>query len=118
MPANYLGIGIFLVLSLVFASASLYIAGLLSPRRPDTEKLSTYECGCEPFGNAKERSAIRFYVFAMLFVIFDVETSFLMPWAVVYDKIGLLGFIEMMLFLVVLIVGYIYAWKKGALEWV
>jgi len=118
MVENYAGVLLYTLLGLGFTIGSIVIVSFLAPNRPDAEKLSTYECGCEPFSNAKERSSIRFYIFAILFVLFDVETAFLFPWAVAYNKIGIFGFIEMMLFLGILIVGYVYAWKKGALEWV
>jgi NADH-quinone oxidoreductase subunit A len=80
--------------------------------------LSAYECGVDPIGDARERYAIRYYLVAILFVIFDVETIFLFPWAIIYDELLLFGLIEMMIFIFILVVGYYYAWRKGALEWV
>ncbi|RME85733.1 MAG: NADH-quinone oxidoreductase subunit A, partial [Zetaproteobacteria bacterium] len=84
---------------------------------PDAEKLSPYECGFEAFGDAHMQFDVRFYLMAILFVVFDIESAFLFPWAVVLDAIGLFGLVEMFLFLFILIVGYAYAWKKGALQW-
>jgi len=90
---------------------------LLGPRKPDDEKLSPYECGFEPFEDARMRFDVRYYLVAILFIIFDLEIAFLFPWAVTLDKIGLFGLIAMAIFLLVLVVGFIYEWKKGALEW-
>lgn len=90
---------------------------LLARQKPDTEKLSPYECGFEPFGDARGRFDVRFYLVAILFIIFDLEIAFLFPWAVSLGKIGLLGFWSMMVFLGVLTIGFIYEWKKGALDW-
>ena len=92
--------------------------GLLAgPRRPESEKLSPYECGFEAFEDARMRFDVRYYLLAILFIIFDLEVAFLFPWAVVFDKIGLIALVEMALFLVLLVVGFAYVWKKGALEW-
>ena len=113
----YIGVGIFLVIALAFPVLSLTVSSLIRPVRPNTEKLAPYECGINPEGEARDKISIHFYIMAMLFVLFDVETAFLFPWAVVYDKIGIFGFIEMALFILILVVGYIYAWKKGALQW-
>jgi len=106
-------LGIALGLALVFVLASL-IAG---PSRPDPEKSSAYECGFEAFDDARSKFDVRFYLVAILFIIFDLEVAFLFPWAVSLGKIGLFGFWSMMVFLGVLTVGFIYEWKKGALEW-
>ena len=97
--------------------AFIAINYLASPKNPDPEKLSTYECGFENFGNAKKKFDIRFYLVAILFIIFDLEVAFLFPWAVVFGDIGIFGFVSMMVFLGVLTIGFIYEWKKGALEW-
>ena len=86
-------------------------------QNPDNEKLSTYECGFEPFENARVKFDIRFYLVAILFIIFDLEVAFLFPWAITLGKIGVFGYISMMIFLAVLTVGFVYEWKKGALEW-
>ncbi len=96
----------------------LGVGRLLRPNRPGGDKLLPYECGVDPIGDARERFSVRFYIIAILFVIFDVETIFLFPWAIIYDQLALFGFIEMLIFLGILIVGYFYVWKKGALEWV
>jgi NADH-quinone oxidoreductase subunit A len=97
----------------------LPIAGgfLLAPHRPDSEKLSPYECGFEAFEDSRMKFDVRYYLVAILFIIFDLEIAFLFPWAVVLKDIGLFGFMAMMLFLGILVVGFIYEWKKGALEW-
>ena len=91
---------------------------LLHPQKANKVKLEPYECGIEPVDDARDRYSIRYYLVAMLFVIFDVETVFMFPWAVIFDELALFGLIEMLVFLFILVVGYFYAWKKGALEWV
>ncbi len=117
LAANYLPIFIFVLIALGMGIAPLVMTVLVAEQRPDDEKLSAYECGFEAFEDARMHFDVRFYLVAILFVLFDLETVFLFPWAVVLDQIGIFGFIEMMLFLVVLLVGYIYAWNKGALQW-
>ena len=115
--SEYLSIIIFLFIS-IFLSIGFVVANYLaSPSNPDPEKLSAYECGSPPLMEANERFSVRFYLLGILFLLFDVEAMFLFPWAVKYDALGLFGFVEMMLFILVLLVGYFYAWKKGALEW-
>jgi NADH-quinone oxidoreductase subunit A len=109
---------IFLLVVAAFGVGTLLIAALIRPNRPDPEKLSPYECGIPPLVKAGEHFSIRFYIIAILFLLFDVEGVFLFPWAVAFERIGLYGFVSMMLFILILLVGYIYAWKKGALEWV
>ena len=106
-------IGIAMGLALVIVAASMIIAR----QRPDSEKLSAYECGFEAFEDARIKFDVRFYLVAILFIIFDLEVAFLFPWAVSLGKIGAFGFWSMMIFLLVLTVGFIYEWKKGALEW-
>ena len=111
------------VLAVVIAGAALvavaFVAGrLIAPHRPLPAKLTTYECGIDPFDNARGRYTVRYYIVAILFVVFDVETVFLFPWAVRFRALGLFGLIEMLVFLGILIIGYIWIWKKGALEWV
>src|SRR5437867_13438635 len=93
-------------------------SGLLHPEKYNKVKLEPYECGIEPLTDARDRYSIRYYLVAMLFVIFDVETVFMFPWAVIFDKLLLFGLIEMIVFIFILVVGYYYAWQKGALEWV
>jgi len=117
MLQNYLPILIFMAIGLVFGAAMIAIGFLLSPRRPDAEKLSPYECGFEAFEDSRMKFDVRFYLVAILFIIFDLEIAFLFPWAVVLKEVGNAGFWAMMLFLAILVVGFIYEWKKGALQW-
>ena len=114
---NYLTIIIFLAIALILSLGFLILNFAFSPKNPDPEKLSAYECGFEPFNDSRMEFDIRFYLVAILFIIFDLEIAFLFPWAVSLGKIGFFGFISMMIFLVILTVGFIYEWKKGALEW-
>lgn len=114
---NYLPIFIFLVIAIVIASLMLFIPFVIAPNRPDEEKLSVYECGFDPFGDARAKFDIRFYLVAILFLIFDLEIAFLFPWAISLGKIGAIGFSSMMIFLLVITIGFIYEWGKGALEW-
>jgi NADH-quinone oxidoreductase subunit A len=114
----YWPVFMFLLIGTGFGIVTLIFACLVRPSKPDPEKLSTYECGMPLFmGASEKRFSIRFYIIAILFLLFDIEAVFLYPWAVVYKKIGLFGFVEMMLFIIILLVGYLYAWRKGALEW-
>ena len=115
--SEYLSIIIFLFIALALSIGFLFINFILSPKNPDPEKLSTYECGFEAFGNSRIEFDIRFYLVAILFIIFDLEIAFLFPWAISLGNIGLLGFFSMMIFLSILTIGFIYEWKKGALEW-
>jgi NADH-quinone oxidoreductase subunit A len=114
---EYLPILIFLGIAGGLAAVILLASYVLARQRPDAEKLSPYECGFEPFEDARGRFDVRFYLVAILFIIFDLEVAFLFPWAVSLGNIGLLGFWSMMIFLGVLTIGFIYEWKKGALEW-
>lgn len=114
---EYLPILVFLGIAVGLAVVILVASFLVAPQRADAEKLSAYECGFEPFGDARQRFDVRFYLVAILFIIFDLEMAFLFPWAVSLGHIGMMGFWSMMLFLGVLTVGFIYEWKKGALEW-
>ena len=114
---GYLPIVIFLGIALGFATVLIVAAYLLAPQRPDSEKISAYECGFEAFDDARSRFDVRFYLVAILFIIFDLEVAFLFPWAVALGKIGMLGFWSMMLFLGLLTIGFVYEWKKGALDW-
>ena len=113
---DYLPILIFMSLSAFVVMALTLHPILFAPKHPDKEKLSQYECGFEPFDDARTKFDIRFYLVAILFIIFDLEVAFLFPWAVVFGDIGLFGFVSMMVFLGVLTIGFIYEWKKGALE--
>ncbi len=117
VPYNYLPIIVFMVLGTLFGVGSILAGWLLRPHRPYREKLLPYESGSPLFMDARVQFPMRYYIIAMLFVIFDIEVVFLFPWAVVFKKLGLLGLIEMGMFLAILIVGYWYAWKKGALDW-
>ena len=114
---DYFSIILFLIISLGLSFLFIILNFLLSPKKPDPEKLSAYECGFEPFEDSRMEFDVRFYLVAILFIIFDLEVAFLFPWAVSLGSIGLLGFWSMMIFLGVLTVGFIYEWKKGALEW-
>ena len=114
---DYLPIIIFLIIALGLSCAFVLVNFILSPKKPDPEKLSAYECGFEAFDDARGRFDVRFYLVAILFIIFDLEVAFLFPWAITLGKIGLFGFFSMMIFLIILTVGFIYEWKKGALDW-
>jgi NADH-quinone oxidoreductase subunit A len=117
MLLTYLPILIFAIIALGLGVAMIGAGTLLAPRRPDKEKLSPYECGFAPFEDARLPFDVRFYLVAILFIIFDIETAFLFPWAVAFKQIGWYGMISMGIFLGILVIGFIYEWKKGALEW-
>jgi NADH-quinone oxidoreductase subunit A len=117
MLRTYIPIFIFVLIASAFAVFTLLFSRLLHPEKYNEVKLEPYECGIESVGDARDRYSIRYYLIAMLFVIFDVETIFMFPWAVTLDELALFGLIEMLIFLFILVVGYFYAWKKGALEW-
>jgi len=114
---QYLPIIIFIGLSLAFGLVTLGLSYLVQPKYPEPEKLSVYECGSEPFSDSRMPFPVRYYVIAMLFVIFDIEVIFLYPWAITFNQLGIIGFIEMMIFIGLFVVAYVYAWRKGALEW-
>ena len=114
---DYLSIILFLVIALGLSVFFIVLNFILSPKKPDPEKLSAYECGFEPFDDSRIEFDVRFYLVAILFIIFDLEIAFLFPWAITLGNIGLLGFCSMMIFLFILTVGFIYEWKKGALDW-
>ena len=114
---DYLSIIIFLFVALGLSIGFIVLNFLFSPKNPDPEKLSAYECGFEAFGDSRMEFDVRFYLVAILFIIFDLEIAFLFPWAITLGNIGLLGFCSMMIFLFILTVGFIYEWKKGALDW-
>jgi NADH-quinone oxidoreductase subunit A len=118
MPQNYIPIFIFIAVVAVMIPLPLVLARLVRPQNPNKEKLRPYECGIDPVDNARGRYTVRYYIVAILFVVFDVETIFLFPWAVKFKALGTFGLIEMLIFLAILVVGYIWVWKKGALEWV
>ena len=114
---EYLPILIFIGIAGVLGAALIVVPLIVAPSKPDPEKLSAYECGFPAFGDARMKFDVRFYLVAILFIIFDLEVTFLFPWAVVYGQLGVYGFWSMMVFLAVLTVGFIFEWKKGALEW-
>jgi NADH-quinone oxidoreductase subunit A len=114
---EYLPILIFLGIALGLATVIVLASLIIARQSPDSEKLSPYECGFEPFEGARNRFDVRFYLVAILFIIFDLEVAFLFPWAVSLGKLGIFGFWSMIVFLAVLTIGFIYEWKKGALEW-
>ena len=114
---DYLSIIIFLFIALLISIGFILINFISSPSNPDPEKLSAYECGFDAFDDSRMEFDVRFYLVAILFIIFDLEIAFLFPWAITLGKIGVFGFWSMMLFLAVLTIGFIYEWKKGALEW-
>ena len=117
MLENYVPVLIFIVVGLVFGVILIAVGAVLGPRHPDKAKLSAYECGFEAFEDSRMKFDVRYYLVAILFIIFDLEIAFLFPWAVALDRIGLFGFVAMLLFLAILVVGFLYEWKKGALEW-
>jgi len=117
MLEQYFPILLFIVVGLVLGAVLLTVGSIVSPNRPDPEKLSPYECGFEAFEDARMKFDVRYYLVAILFILFDLEIAFLFPWAIVLPEIGFAGFVAMMVFLLILVVGFIYEWKKGALEW-
>ena len=117
VPLNYLPILLFIAISVAFGAIQLLAGRLVRPHRPYRAKLNPYESGSPLFSDARVQFPMRYYIIAMLFVIFEVETVFMFPWAVSLDRLALFGLIEMLVFLFILVVGYLYAWRKGALEW-
>jgi len=117
MLENYFPILLFMVVGTLVGVVPMVLGYLVAPHRPNTEKNSPYECGFEAFEDARMKFDVRYYLVAILFILFDLEIAFLFPWAVVLNEIGMFGFVSMMLFLGILVVGFIYEWMKGALEW-
>lgn len=117
MIESYLPILVFIVMATLIGIVPLVAGFVLAPRRPDQDKLSPYECGFEAFEDSRMKFDVRYYLVAILFIIFDLEIAFLFPWAIVLDEIGLFGFAAMGIFVAVLLVGFLYEWKTGALEW-
>jgi NADH-quinone oxidoreductase subunit A len=117
MLEQYFPILLFILFGLALGALMLGVGRMVSPNRPDPEKLSPYECGFEAFEDARMKFDVRYYLVAILFILFDLEIAFLFPWAVVLRDIGYFGFVAMLVFLAILVVGFIYEWKKGALEW-
>jgi len=114
---NYIPILMFLLIAIAFGGSTILMSSLIVPRRSNRVKMAPYECGVDPVGDARERFSIKFYLVAVLFILFDIEAVFLYPWAVAFRKLGLYGLVEMLLFIGVLLVGYVYVLKKRALEW-
>ncbi len=117
MLSQYAFIGIFLVIAFALPVVGLVLAWLLRPKKPNAIKNSTYECGIETIGDTWVQFKAQYYLFALIFVVFDVEAVFLFPWAVAYKQLALYGLVEMVLFIAILVAGLVYAWRKGALEW-
>ena len=117
MLAEYFPVLLFIFVAVAVGIVPMVLGKLLGPSRPDAEKLSPYECGFEAFEDARMKFDVRYYLVAILFILFDLEIAFLFPWAVVLNEIGLFGFLSMMVFLAILVVGFVYEWMKGALEW-
>jgi NADH-quinone oxidoreductase subunit A len=115
--ATYLPVLIFLIVGMLVGGGLLALGFVLAPRRPDAQKDSPYECGFDAFEDARMKFDVRYYLVAILFIIFDLEIAFLFPWAVVLKSVGMVGLVAMILFLGILVVGFIYEWKRGALEW-
>jgi NADH-quinone oxidoreductase subunit A len=114
---GWLSIFIMIALGAGFALMSIVLSGLLGPRKPTPEKLAPYECGMPPVGDARERQSVKFYLVAMIFLLFDIEVAFLYPWAMALRDLGWGGFVQVVLFMLLLSSGYIYIWRKGALDW-
>jgi NADH-quinone oxidoreductase subunit A len=123
MLENYFPILVFILVGVAFGILPVFLGWLVAPSRPDSEKLSPYECGFEAFEDARMKFDVRYYLIAIIFILFDLEIAFLFPWATIFKEIvetpaiKLFGFVEMLIFVTVLVVGYVYAWAKGALEW-
>lgn len=117
MLENYFPVLLFVIVGLAVGVGPMVLGWLLAPNYPDSAKLSPYECGFEAFEDARMKFDVRYYLVAILFILFDLEIAFLFPWAIVLEEIGLFGYLAMVLFLAILVVGFVYEWKKGALEW-
>jgi NADH-quinone oxidoreductase subunit A len=117
MLGAYLPIVVLVAIAVLFGLGSIILSTLIGQKKPSAVKMQPYECGIEPVGSARERFSIKFYLIAMLFILFDIEAVFLYPWAILFKRLGVFGLVEMGVFIVILFVGYIYVWKKGALEW-
>jgi len=115
--ANYFPILLFILVGIAVGIVPMFLGKVLAPSRPDAEKLSSYECGFEAFEDARMKFDVRYYLVAILFILFDLEIAFLFPWAIANGAVGMVGFVTAMIFLTILTVGFIYEWKKGALDW-
>jgi len=117
MLKDWLYVGLFVLISMALPAAAIFMAGLLAPKKPNSIKSTSYECGIETVGPSWVQFKAQYYVYALVFLVFDVETIFLFPWAVAYNQLTLFGVAEAILFILILLSGLLYAWKKGALEW-
>ncbi len=117
MPIDYLPILVMVVVVVAFATIALTLSALTGPRRPTAAKLEPYESGMPPFGSARRRISIKYYLTAVLFILFDIEIIFFYPWAVLFRQLGLFGLIEMGVFMLILLIGYVYIWRKGGFDW-
>ncbi|RPJ36626.1 MAG: NADH-quinone oxidoreductase subunit A [Deltaproteobacteria bacterium] len=117
MLMEYLPIFIFFVVAVGFALVTLFLSAIFGKRKITPQKMIPYECGMDPIGEARKRFSVRFYIVAMLFIVFDIEAVFLYPWAVIFRELKVFGLVEMGVFIAILLVGFVYVWKKGALEW-
>ena len=117
MPIDYLPILVMIVIAVAFAAIALTFSFITGPRHPNPSKLSSYESGMPPFGSARRRISIKYYLTAVLFILFDIEIIFFYPWAVLFNQLKLFGLIEMAIFVAILLVGYVYIWRKGGFEW-
>ncbi|MCX5911094.1 MAG: NADH-quinone oxidoreductase subunit A [Deltaproteobacteria bacterium] len=117
MLIEYLPIFIFFILAVGFALVTLFLSAIFGKRKITPQKMIPYECGMDPIGEARKRFSVRFYIVAMLFIVFDIEAVFLYPWAVIFRDLKIFGLAEMGVFIAILLVGFVYVWKKGALEW-
>lgn len=114
---GWAGVGIMIAIGVGFGIVSVILSGFLGPRNPTPEKLAPYECGMPPVGDARERQSVKFYLIAMIFLLFDIEVAFLYPWAMALRDLAWPGFVQITVFMLILLVGYIYIWRKGALDW-
>jgi len=114
---EYVAIAVIIVLATLIALIAIGLGGLFGPRKNTVAKNIPYESGIKPYGEGTRRMPVRFYLIAVLFILFDIEVIFFLPWAIVFRQLGLFGLVEMIIFIIILLVGYVYAWKKGALEW-
>ena len=117
MLAEYIAIGVMIVVATVIAAIAVILGELFGPRKKTAGKDTPYESGMNPYGEGTRRMPVRFYLVAVLFILFDIEVVFFLPWAIAFRQLGIFGLIEMVVFIVILLIGYVYAWKKGALEW-
>lgn len=118
MPNDWLFIGLLIVVAAALPSVAIFLAGLMAPKKPNSIKNTTYECGIETVGETWVQFKVQYYIFALVFLVFDIETVFLYPWAVAFNQVSLFAVLEGVLFILILVGGLVYAWRKGALEWV